>query len=96
MSQDEMEKMMTDSGASAPTSAAPAGGVMSQSEIEKLMGGMASAPQTPAGTVPIQTAASAAPVSGAAIPSMAAPAAGEPNMAAAQTGQVDSAQPSGW
>lgn len=91
MSQDEMEKMMTDSGASAPTSAAPAGGVMSQSEIEKLMGGMASAPQTPAGTVPIQTAASAAPVSGAAIPSMAAPAAGEPNMAAAQTGQVDSA-----
>lgn len=81
MSQDEMEKMMTDSGASA-------GGVMSQSEIEKLMGGMASAPQTPAGTVPIQTAA---PASGAAMPSMAAPAAGEPNMAAQTGGQVDSA-----
>lgn len=85
MSQDEMEKMMTDSGASAPASA---GGVMSQSEIEKLMGGMASAPQTPAGTVPIQTAA---PASGAAMPSMAAPAAGEPNMAAQTGGQVDSA-----
>lgn len=85
MSQDEMEKMMTDSGASAPASA---GGVMSQSEIEKLMGGMASAPQTPAGTVPIQTAA---PASGAAMPSMAAPAAGEPNMATQTGGQVDSA-----
>lgn len=92
MSQDEMGKMMTDSGASASAPAASAGGVMSQSEIEKLMGGMASAPQTPAGTVPIQTAAAPA-ASGAAMPSMAAPAAAaDPNMAAAQSGgQVDSA-----
>ena len=92
MSQDEMGKMMTDSGASASAPAASAGGVMSQSEIEKLMGGMASAPQTPAGTLPIQTAAAPA-ASGAAMPSMAAPAAAaDPNMAAAQSGgQVDSA-----